>query len=76
MTRSEALDAARKLCRTLDASPDPRRQAQALAAGLLKASGWSSAAEAEITAFAQWVAGRPSPSALKPRAQALLRLIG
>lgn len=64
MTRTEALETARKLCRTLDASPDPQRRAQALATGLLRASGWSRTAETQITAFAQWVATRPPPSAL------------
>lgn len=69
---SEALNTARRLCRTLDSTPDPLRQAQAIAAGLLKAQDWTSPARAQVAAFAEWLKARPPPSALKSRCKALL----
>jgi hypothetical protein len=71
----EALASARKLCRLLGSAPDPQRQGQSIAAVLLRAEGWSPAAEARITAFSEWVAGRPPPTALKPRLQALIKAL-
>lgn len=72
-TAPEALASARKVCRMLGSAPDPQRQAQSIAALLLRAEGWSPAGEAGIVAFSQWLATRPPPSTLKPRLQALIR---
>lgn len=71
----EALASARKLCRMLGSAPDPQRQAQSIAAVLLRAQGWSPAAEARIVAFSEWLAARPPPTALKPQLQALIKAL-
>lgn len=75
LTRAEALVTARKLVRTLDSAPDPQRQAQAAIAALLKTDPWPPAAERQIRDLADWLAGRPSPTALKARCQTVLKTL-
>jgi plasmid stabilization system protein ParE len=70
--RLEALSAARKLIRTLDAAPDPSRQAHAAISSLLRVRGWSPAQEAKLLDLARWLGERPPPTALKARCKALL----
>lgn len=72
----EALSEAKRLCRTLSSAPEPYRQAQTLSATLLRTAGWTPQEEALIQGFAHWLAARPSPAALKGRAQELLRALG
>ncbi|WP_068875134.1 MULTISPECIES: hypothetical protein [unclassified Phenylobacterium] len=71
----EALTNARRLVRTLDAAPDPLRQAQAAISGLIRAKGWAPDQEHAILALAEWLAQRPPVTALKPRCQALLKTL-
>ncbi len=76
VSRPEALASARKLCRTLMSAPVPHVRAQTIFAELVRAKGWPSAHQTLITAFGEWLASRPPPSALKARCEALLAAIG
>lgn len=75
-SRHEALAQARKFVRTLGSAPDPQRQAQAAVALLMRSGPWPPAAERQILDLAAWLAARPSPTAIKPRCQALLQALG
>lgn len=72
---SEALATARRLIRTLDAAPDPLRQAQTAVAGLIRVRSWAPDRERAILALAEWLAQRPPVSALKGRCQAVLKAL-
>lgn len=73
VTRLEALAEAKVLARTLGSAPDPLKQARAVVAVLGRSGPWSAADERRILAFAEWLATRPPPIALKPRCQQLLK---
>ena len=72
ISRGEALAAGKKLLRTFDSAPEPRRQARALYAELARAAGWTTAETRHIEAFGEWLVTLPSVSELKPRCGALL----
>uniref|UniRef100_B0T6J8 Uncharacterized protein n=1 Tax=Caulobacter sp. (strain K31) TaxID=366602 RepID=B0T6J8_CAUSK len=76
ISRPEALASAKKLCRTLMSAPLPQVRAQTIFAELVRAKGWDPAHQDLITAFGEWLASRPPPSALKARCEALLAAIG
>ncbi|PLR08657.1 hypothetical protein CFHF_19560 [Caulobacter flavus] len=69
--RLEALPAARRLCRSLSAAPDPRQRVRKIVSTLLHAEGWSATDEAAILEFNRWVDTRPPVGTLKARCEAL-----
>jgi hypothetical protein len=72
ISRGEALAAGKKLLRTFDSAPEPRRQARALYAELTRAAGWTGGERRQIEAFGEWLISLPSVSELKPRCGELL----
>ncbi len=73
VSRFGALAEARIVVRRLGSAPDPQKQASALVAGLLRSGPWTPSQERAILAVAEWLRTRPSPAALKPRCQQLLK---
>lgn len=70
--RVEALATARKLLRTFDSAPEPRRQARSIYGELSRSDGWSERQHDEIEAFGAWLLGRPPILELRPRCEQLL----
>lgn len=68
----QALADARKLVRTFQSAPDPRRRAQEVLSVLKRSEGWSPAAAREIVAVDAWLRSQPSVLELAPRLRALL----
>lgn len=75
MTQIEALAEAKRLVRRLGSAPDPMKEARAMVGLLLRAGPWSAAAERQILGLADWLATRPSPAALRPRCQQVLKTL-
>ena len=74
-SRTEALAIGKKLLRTFDSAPEPRRQARAICSELARATGWSEGEQRQIEAFDAWLISLPSVSELKLRcAQVLANL--
>lgn len=68
----EALAQARKLFRTFQSAPNPRRRAQDVLSELSRAEGWGPRARREIAEAETWLQSLPSELELRSRLKALL----
>lgn len=68
----EALAKARKLIRSFQSAPDPRRRARDVLSELSRAEGWDPRARREIAAVEAWLQSLPSEPELGGRLKALL----
>jgi hypothetical protein len=76
ISRGEVLAAAKKLLRTFDSAPEPRRQARSIHSELAHGDGWSLSERAAIDALGLWLQEQPPISELRPRCKRVLAALG
>jgi nitrous oxide reductase accessory protein NosL len=74
--RSHTLSTARKLLRTLDSAPDPRRQARLIHSELAHGGDWTRPQREVVDAFGAWLLDLPPIADLRPRCERVLAKLG